>query len=154
MSRAAGGVPEREDEMSDPNGELLDAMPELLEHVIHPRHLGRVPRADGLARVRGACGDSIEFSIRVREGRIEDLGHVPDGCAVTLACASAASVLAEGLTLAEARSAVSPMAIDAALGGLPEDHEHCARLAASAFWAAIDDALVTAREPWRRGYRS
>ncbi len=32
--------------------------------------------------------------------------------------------------------------------------DHCAELAADALWRAVMDYLVTAREPWRRLYRT
>jgi len=147
---------DRDDELAfEEQIEFSDSAPEeLIAHVRSPRNLGVFECPDGYASITGPCGDSVEVSIAIDEGRIARVGHVPSGCAFTLACASVATTIAKGRTLAEARSAVSPMAIDAALGGLPEDHAHCARLAASAVWGAIDDAIATAREPWRRAYRS
>jgi nitrogen fixation NifU-like protein len=39
------------------------------------------------------------------------------------------------------------------LGGLPEDSEHCALLAADTLKAAIRDYLAMKREPWKKAYR-
>jgi NifU-like protein involved in Fe-S cluster formation len=39
-----------------------------------------------------------------------------------------------------------------ALGGLPEESEHCALLAADALKEAIKDYLVIEREPWKKAY--
>ena len=127
--------------------------PRLVEHVLRPRNLGLPESPDGYAIVRGSCGDAMEAALVVRDGRIARVGFLSHGCGMTLACGSVASTLVEGRTLVEARRNVDPLTIDASLGGLPEDHTHCARLAASAFWAAIEDAVVTAREPWKRAYR-
>lgn len=126
---------------------------ELLEHVRRPRNLGLLPNADVVVEAVGECGDSIEMSIIVRNGRILRVGYIPRGCAFTLACASLASTLAEGQTLADARREVHPVAIDAGLGGLPEGHGHCASLAAGAIWKAITAYLTSENEPWKRLYR-
>jgi len=40
----------------------------------------------------------------------------------------------------------------AALGGLPEESEHCALLAADTLKVAIKDYLVCKNEPWKRAY--
>jgi nitrogen fixation protein NifU and related proteins len=101
------------------------------------------------------CGDVIEVSIAVRDGRIQRVGVAPRCCLTTLACALAAATLAEGKTPAEVFREVGPEAVAAAMGGdLPEDHFHCAELAAGTLRKAIEDYLRTAREPWRRLYRT
>jgi len=127
--------------------------PELIEHIRRPRNLGMLPNADVAVTALGSCGDAIDVSLVVKNRRIQRVGYMPHGCAFTLACASVASTMAQGRTLAEARREVQPMAIDAALGGLPEDHGHCASLAASAIWKAITVYLSTENEPWKRLYR-
>ena len=43
--------------------------------------------------------------------------------------------------------------ISAALGGLPPERLHNAEQAAAAARAALDDALATSREPWKKLYR-
>jgi NifU-like protein involved in Fe-S cluster formation len=40
----------------------------------------------------------------------------------------------------------------AALGGLPEESEHCALLAADTLKEAIKDYLAFEKEPWKRAY--
>ena len=40
-----------------------------------------------------------------------------------------------------------------ALGGLPEESQHCALLAANTLKAAIRDYLAIQREPWKKAYR-
>ena len=40
----------------------------------------------------------------------------------------------------------------AALGGLPEESEHCALLAADTLKEAIKDYLAFKNEPWKRVY--
>jgi len=109
--------------------------------------------ADGHGVVTGSCGDTIEVFVKVDDGRITWAHHRCCGCAFTAACALVATRRIEHKTLAEARRAVRPEAIDDDLGGLPEDHKHCASLATHAVHEAIDDAITVAREPWRKAYR-
>ena len=40
-----------------------------------------------------------------------------------------------------------------ALGGLPEESQHCAILAANTLKAAIRDYITMQREPWKKAYR-
>lgn len=126
---------------------------ELVDHIRRPRNLGLLTYADVVTEAIGSCGDSIEMSIVVRDGRIIRIGYLPHGCAFTLACASAASTLAVDKSLAAARRDAHPMAIEAALGGLPEGHDHCASLASGAIEKAITEYITTANEPWKRLYR-
>ncbi len=125
----------------------------LLDHILHPRHAGRMDGADGHGTVTGSCGDTIEVFIAVEGDRIVRASFDCRGCAYTVACASVASERIVGRTFRGALVAVAPDAIVAALGGLPEDHLHCASLATHAVHEAIDDALRMAREPWRRAFR-
>jgi len=127
--------------------------PEMFEHATKPRNLGQLDRADGMAETSNPCGDTLLVTLRVRDGVITALRYAPRSCVTTLACISAASTMAEGRTPVAARRTVQPEAIDAAVGGLPDDHKHCADLAARAIWAAIDDFFVNDREPWKKLYR-
>lgn len=98
--------------------------------------MGELPEPDGRSELTGQCGDSIGVHILVREGVLEQVAVQPRGCAYTLACASAVSVLARGRTLDEALE-LAPEDVMAELGGLPEDHAHCARLAVNTLGEAI-----------------
>jgi nitrogen fixation NifU-like protein len=116
--------------------------------------LGRIERPDGVAEGGNDCGDVIEVTLSVRDGRIQRALVAPRCCLTTLACALAAAALAEGKTPAEALREVGPAAVADAVGGLPDDHFRCAVLAADTVRKAVEDSLRTAREPWRRLYRT
>ncbi len=126
----------------------------ILEHAQRPRNLREMDQPDGRAHLRSDCGhDQVEFFVRLQAGAIAEVSFLFQGCAYTVACGSVATELAAGLPVAEARRAISPDAISEALGGLPEGNYHCAELAAAAFRATVDDAVHSAREPWRKLYR-
>jgi nitrogen fixation NifU-like protein len=60
--------------------------------------------------------------------------------------------LARGKNVGEARK-ISQQDVLGALGGLPQESEHCALLAADTLKEAIKDYLTMEREPWKRAYR-
>jgi nitrogen fixation NifU-like protein len=70
--------------------------------------------------------------------RISDIRQMPRGCAFTIACASAMTELARNRTLEQALE-ITPQEVEAELGGLPQDHLHCARLAVNTLGEAIAD---------------
>ena len=84
------------------------------------------------------CGDSIEVSLQIETGAIAEIKVLPRGCIYTLVCASAMSELAKGRNLDQALE-LEPQDVVTALGGLPEDHLHCARLAVNTLGEAIAD---------------
>ena len=128
--------------------------PTVLDHWKHPRHLGLLENPDGYARVQGACGDTMEMSVRMDKDVIVACGFQTDGCATTMVCGSAAAWLATNRTLVEALGAVSARGILELLGGLPETDAHCAELAAETFRRALADHLANRGAAWKKGYRT
>jgi nitrogen fixation protein NifU and related proteins len=86
----------------------------------------------------GKCGDAIEFSRRVDMGIIANIKVLPQKCVNTLVCASARGEIAKGLDWDRALE-LEPHEVADALGGLPEDHLHYARLAVNTLGEAIAD---------------
>ena len=115
-------------------------------HVNMPSNLGTINTPSGRALGVGQCGDSIEVTLSVTDERITDIRYQPRGCGYTIACASAMSELARNCTLEQALE-ISPQDVEAELGGLPEDHLHCARLAVNTLGEAIADCYRRQRAP-------
>ena len=109
-----------------------------IRHVNMPSNLGTLDVPSGRALGVGQCGDAIEVTLRVADERITEIRFQPCGCGYTIACASAMSELARNRTLEQALE-ISPQDVEAELGGLPEDHLHCARLAVNTLGEAIAD---------------
>ncbi|MFZ2447774.1 MAG: iron-sulfur cluster assembly scaffold protein [Syntrophobacteraceae bacterium] len=103
-----------------------------------PRNIGSIENPSGKGIAVGQCGDCIEVFLQITGGVIADIRVAPRGCVYTLVCASVMSELVKGRDLDEALY-LDPDEIAAALGGLPEDHMHCARLAVNTLGEAIDD---------------
>lgn len=124
----------------------------VIDHATSPRNVGRVPNADGFARITGPCGDTMEVSLRVRDGVIQQATFWTDGCGTTIAAGSMATELSRGIGIEQALSTTQQDILNA-LGGLPEDSVHCALLAANTLKAACRDYLALSKEPWKRAYR-
>jgi nitrogen fixation NifU-like protein len=104
----------------------------------YPKNIGSLNNPSGQGTALGKCGDSIEVSLKIESGAITDIKVFPRGCLYTLVCASAMSELAKGRNLDQALE-LEPHHVAEALGGLPEDHLHCARLAVNTLGEAIAD---------------
>ena len=125
---------------------------EAIDHFLNPRNLGQIESPDGVGRVTGPCGDTMEIYLRVDEGRIANATFWTDGCGPSIASGSMATELIKGKSIVEAQN-MSQDSILNALGGLPEESQHCALLAANTFKDAVRDYLNSKNEPWKRLYK-
>jgi nitrogen fixation NifU-like protein len=123
-----------------------------IEHGMNPRNLGELEDADGFAQVTGSCGDTMHMWLKVKDDTISDASFLTDGCGTTIASGSMITELVKGKSIAKARK-ISQDDVLNALGGLPEESEHCALLATNTLKEAIKDYLAMKREPWKRAYR-
>jgi len=103
-----------------------------------PKNIGSIEDPSAKGSAVGQCGDAVEVDLRIENGSIADIKVIPYGCIYTLVCASAMSELAKGREL-EGALELEPDDVVAAVGGLPEDHLHCARLAVNTLGEAIAD---------------
>ena len=78
--------------------------PQVLDHFQHPRNPGEVANPDASAQIENpACGDVLKLTLRVTEGRIEEIRFLAQGCVPAMACASLLTELVQGKTVVEAR---------------------------------------------------
>ena len=110
----------------------------VLAYGTNPTHHGILDRPQGHARVTGPCGDTNELYLRIEGGKIRDARFVTDGCMYSLAACNAATKLAIGKTLHQCLS-INQRSILEHLQGLPDDHAHCALLAATTLYQAVSD---------------
>lgn len=112
--------------------------PRFWNHARFPQHTQALASIDGEAVAVGSCGDAIRIRLAIENDRIVGIQQIPDGCVYTVACASAVTTLVQGMSLEDAQD-VQPEQVSNELGGLPEDHLHCARLAVNTVGEAIAD---------------
>jgi len=112
---------------------------QLLDHFQHPRNAGELANADTQVRVENpACGDILELSAKVREGKIVEIRFKAKGCVPAMACGSLITELATSKSLADA-AAISREEVAEKIGGLPPQSGHAAQL-------AVDSLLALAKK--------
>ena len=112
------------------------------EHFINPRNIlmneeGFDYDAKGIVGDI-KCGDQMAMWIKVDGEKIVDCKWKTYGCASAIASTSILSEMVKGMTLDEAFK-ITPKAITAELGGLPEHKIHCSVLGDKALRAAINE---------------
>jgi len=119
----------------------------VLEHYQNPRNVGEIEDADGVGVVGNpVCGDMMKITVKVRDGRIEDVKFKTFDCGAAIATTSMVTELVKGRTLEEALQ-ITNRDVAEALDGLPPIKMHCSLLAEEAIKAAIEDYRDKAQEP-------
>jgi len=113
----------------------------VMEYGANPKHYGTMNRPDGYARVTGPCGDTDEIFLRIQEGKITVATFTTNGCLFSLAACNAAAQLATGTPLHQCLEIDQPSILEH-LSGLPEDHVHCALLAATTLHQAVTNYVA------------
>jgi FeS cluster assembly scaffold protein NifU len=115
----------------------------VLDHFRNPRNVGTLKGDDvAVGRVGNpVCGDLMEFYIKVKKNKIEDIKFKTFGCGSAIATASMITELAKGKSLEEALRITRQDVADE-LDGLPPIKMHCSNLAAD----ALRDAIKNYRE--------
>ena len=109
----------------------------VIDHFRNPRNVGVLEDANGIGFAGDPeCGDSLKMFIKVENSFIEDIKFQVQGCTAAIASSSMTTVLAKGKPVMAAY-AISEENITEALGGLPEEKEHCSVLGAIALKKAI-----------------
>ncbi len=121
----------------------------VMDHFSHPRNVGVIEDPDGVGEVGNpACGDIMTFTIKVSEGRLEDVRFQTFGCGAAIAVSSMISDMAKGKALGEALR-ITNQDVAEALDGLPTNKLHCSNLGADALHAAIRDYYEKTGKPLR-----
>ncbi len=111
----------------------------VMDHFFHPRNVGEIENPDGIGEMGNpVCGDVMRITLKVKDGRIQDVKFKTFGCGAAIATSSMVTEMVKGLPLDEAM-AISNKAVADALGGLPPPKMHCSNLAADALHKAIED---------------
>lgn len=105
---------------------------QVLDHFQNPRNPGVVPDPDARVEIENpACGDVLELTARIEDGRIEEIRFRARGCVAAMACASALTEIVSGIAVSDARK-IQRDEILSKVGGLPEASGHAAYLAMDA----------------------
>ncbi len=111
----------------------------VMEAFQHPQNVGEIEDYDGIGTVGNAvCGDIMQITIKVNDGKIADAKFKTFGCAAAVATSSTATQMIIGMTLDEALKVTNAKVIEV-LGELPPQKIHCSVLAEEAIKKAIED---------------
>ncbi len=111
----------------------------VMDHFQNPRNVGVIEDADGIGKIGSpVCGDVLEFYIKVKDNRIENVKFRTLGCGAAIAVSSMISEMAKGKPLDDVLN-ITNMDVAEELGGLPEKKLHCSNLGAEALHEAIKD---------------
>jgi nitrogen fixation NifU-like protein len=125
----------------------------VIERWLNPRNMGKIRDADGFAKVRGPCGDTMQISFKVKDHRISKIRFTTDGCASSIAAGSMATELAKGDKLEKAAEISQQMILEG-LDSLPEESAHCALLASNTLKEAIKNYFDPKRDnPAKKRYQ-
>jgi nitrogen fixation NifU-like protein len=102
----------------------------IIELILHPKNWGRAIEEEVSVKqsYKGPCGDTMYLFLKINDNIIKEVKSYTTGCGASIAAASQTTMLIKGKSVEFARS-LKPIDIDTALGGLPDDHKHCAELA-------------------------
>ena len=124
----------------------------VVDHVLNPRNMGNLLDADGAGQITGPCGDTMQIWLKVKDDVITDAAFMTDGCGTSIASGSMTADMAKRRNVHQAVKIGQRDVLDA-LGGLPEESQHCALLATNTLREAIKDYIVLKKEPWKKAYR-
>lgn len=109
------------------------------DHYANPRNAGTIADPSGRAIVRSPVdSDTVLMTLQIESGVIQDVKFKCMGCAVAIACSSAATELVLGQSVDVAYK-ISKQDVSDYLGGIPEQKMLCSNLAPEAIRQAIDN---------------
>ena len=104
----------------------------------NPSNFGVLDDPDAFAKIKGPCGDTMKISLRIKDRKISDARFWTDGCGATIACGSMVTKIIKGKNLDEVNTITNIQLLEA-LDNLPEEHQHCAKLAVNTLHKAINN---------------
>lgn len=102
------------------------------------RRFGPMRDANAYAKVHGDCNDTAEIWLRIDGGRIRKGSFMTDGCGYSKHCCNTAVSMVEGWKPETAAELTQSQVLENT-GPIPEDHQHCALLAANTIKLAIEN---------------
>jgi nitrogen fixation NifU-like protein len=76
----------------------------ILDHYKNPRNFGKLKKPDIITKDSNVlCGDEIEFQIKLKDGKIDDIKFSGPGCAISRASGSILSEFVKGKKLGDVK---------------------------------------------------
>lgn len=110
-----------------------------INHFLHPKNIGKMERPDGFAEIGNmVCGDQLNFYLKIKNGKVQNVKFLSFGCASNIATASIMTEKVKGMTVEEAKKFKWKEIVED-LGGLPQQKIHCSVMAVEGLQKAIKD---------------
>jgi nitrogen fixation NifU-like protein len=123
------------------------------ERWLEPRYVGSMDNPDGYGRVTGSCGDTMEIFLKFEDDGVAGATFQTNGCGASSVCGSFAAELAHGKSPDEVAEITGETILEI-LGGLPEQDQHCAFLAAETLQEALGDYMIKQRQATQKAVNS
>ena len=114
-----------------------------IDYFIHQPDMGTLPDADQVSELTGHCGDTMKVFLKMDNDIIKDAKIQVLGCPGAIAAAMVAMEMIKGKTIEEART-ITDRDICRKLIDIPDQKQHCIRLAVKTMNKAFDDITNTA----------
>jgi nitrogen fixation NifU-like protein len=111
----------------------------------NPSNFGVLENFNALGKIKGPCGDTMKITLDIKNGIIMEARFWTDGCGATIACGNMLAKMIKGITAKKADN-ISNKKLLESLGGLPEEHQHCATLTINTLHEAIKNYLNREKE--------
>ncbi len=143
-----GGKMNKEQSSDSNNAESIHEMlsgsgysDKAIRYYLERPYMGNMENADQVSELTGHCGDTMKIFFKLDEsGHIQDVRYQVLGCPGAIAAAMAAVDLVKGKTLDEAKI-ITDRDVFRLLEDLPDQKQHCIRLAVKTLQKAIDEYL-------------
>jgi nitrogen fixation NifU-like protein len=110
----------------------------VIEEYRNPSNFGFIENPDVTGQVKGPCGDTMRMYLRIKDNVIQEARFWTDGCGASLACGNMLTSMIKGKNIDEADNISSEQLLEV-LDGLPDEHQHCAKLAVDTLHKATED---------------
>lgn len=111
-----------------------------IDYFINQPDMGTLPEANQISELTGQCGDTMKVFLKIDQNRkvIEDARIQVLGCPGAIAAAMVAMEMIKGDTIEKART-ITDRDIFRKLIEIPDQKQHCIRLAVKAMNKAFDE---------------
>jgi len=123
------------------NTENISFSENLIKITDDKTYYGRMNDPTCFARVKGICGDEMDFFLVIDDNKIVDVKFWTTGCVFSKLCGLTLVNYIISKDIYEALT-INPKYILDKLKELPDEHQHCAILACITFYKALGEYFV------------
>lgn len=109
-----------------------------IDYYIEQPSMGSLADANQISELTGQCGDTMKVYLKMNDTIIEDAKIQVLGCPGAISAAMVAMEMIKGMTIEEARK-ITDRDIFRRLVEIPDQKQHCIRLAVKTMNKAFDD---------------